>query len=154
MLYTMWKLLKVEGHYKMDIQSVNSNNVGFGAKIKFARPELKSMVYSANEEYAKNILDRFEAYYPKKTILIDLLDSNPMDKVLVAKNPETEKTSRLRLTPSECRSIECGCQTFYDMLEHLLDKSQFFHVKFWGNVPHIEENKNIFRLENHSIFNV
>lgn len=136
----------------MNIQPINNNNVGFSAKIKFANPELKSMVQTTKNEYAKNLLDKFEAFHPNESVLVNVETNSIYDKILTIKNLVTNKVFMRRLALDECKNPSGGYQTFYDALESLLDKTQFFNSKFWGRTSIMTESPKYFSLEDHSVF--
>ena len=143
----------------MNIQSISSNSASFGAKIKFENSKLRETVPNITDyKYAKNVLDRFEAYHPKDTVIIKMVTAaNQNNSYMEAVNQLTHKSMKHRLLLSDfdkdfessSKSVS-GSNTFYALLESLLDENSSAHNIFWGNSMKYGLEPGI---NEHSVFN-
>lgn len=141
----------------MNVGAVNNNfnQTNFGAKINFENPKFKkTMVDICDYEYAKGILDRFEAFHPNESVLIKLVkEPNKYNSYLEATNMLTNKAMKYRLTPEDANkdfedeNCLSGCQAFYSFLEELLKNKNF-----WG-LSSAADYKRTPSPSEHSIFN-
>ena len=112
------------------------------------------MVDICDYKYAKEVLDKFEAFHPNESILIKLVkEQNKYDSYLEATNMLTNKSMKYRLTPEDANkdfedeNNPSGCKTFYSFLEGLLKNKNF-----WG-LSSAADYKRTPRPSEHSIFN-
>lgn len=139
----------------MNIKSVGNeqNTINFGAKIKLNDPKIRELLNYRDTLYAKEILDKFEAYRPDQKIEMRLEYNKNVDDLLCAKNTSNGHEMRLPIFSKlykDCNNLE-NCNSFYIALRTLLDKTWAYHDDFWGKAP--EQKAPMFEeLQNHSVF--
>lgn len=121
----------------MYINAIGSNNNNFGAKIKFENPKFRQTLPNITDyKYANNILRRIDEYHPNDKVVIRMINAaNQNDSCMEAVNQSTQKAMRQRLLLSDYNKdfeSESGSNTFYALLEYMLDKSKSDHNIFWG----------------------
>jgi hypothetical protein len=142
----------------MKIQSINNNyNSGFGANIKFMNPHhLETMPNINDTARAKSILGKISEKSPGTDILITYTKTYlPENSFLEATNKKTGVTIRERISKNDYdkdfNKLPCfgGCETFYTLLETILNPNYMIHEDFWG---HEKKFKPSLNPNQHSVF--
>ena len=142
----------------MKISQINDSSPDFGAKIAFTNPHHYKTMPNINDfSYAKRILDSFEKKCPDAAVKITYRKAYNLDgSYLEAKNSKTGGivTERLKQKDFEkdfndkYKSFG-GCDTFYALLETLLNKSNLIYKDFWGEEKFVGGGK---MPDQHDIF--